>query len=117
MFLINGHAQDQLAVSDRATQFGDGSFTTARIVDGNICHLEAHLQRLQVACEKLRIAFSHWATLRQEMTMLATGHDSGVLKVIISRGSGAMGIQRHELSGSYPNPLRFCLSRLLFSVA
>lgn len=31
MFLINGHAQDQLAVSDRATQFGDGSFTTARI--------------------------------------------------------------------------------------
>ncbi len=51
MFLINGHAQDQLAVSDRATQFGDGSFTTARIVDGNICHLEAHLQRLQVACE------------------------------------------------------------------
>ncbi|WP_254889303.1 hypothetical protein, partial [Salmonella enterica] len=25
MFLINGHAQDQLAVSDRATQFGDGS--------------------------------------------------------------------------------------------
>ncbi len=91
MFLINGHAQDQLAVSDRATQFGDGSFTTARIVDGNICHLEAHLQRLQVACEKLRIAFSHWATLRQEMTMLATGHDSGVLKVIISRGSGGRG--------------------------
>lgn len=91
MFLINGHAQDQLAVSDRATQFGDGSFTTARIVDGNICHLEAHLQRLQVACEKLRIAFSHWSTLRQEMTMLATGHDSGVLKVIISRGSGGRG--------------------------
>ncbi|VDY43121.1 4-amino-4-deoxychorismate lyase [Salmonella enterica subsp. enterica serovar Daytona] len=26
MFLINGHAQDQLAVSDRATQFGDGKF-------------------------------------------------------------------------------------------
>ncbi|MGS8755078.1 aminodeoxychorismate lyase, partial [Salmonella enterica subsp. enterica serovar Infantis] len=30
MFLINGHAQDKRAVSDRATQFGDGSFTTAR---------------------------------------------------------------------------------------
>ncbi|ELM20548.1 4-amino-4-deoxychorismate lyase [Salmonella enterica subsp. enterica serovar Enteritidis str. SE30663] len=57
MFLINGHAQDQLAVSDRATQFGDGSFTTARIVDGNICHLEAHLQRLQVACRKITDRF------------------------------------------------------------
>ncbi|ECG8591674.1 aminodeoxychorismate lyase [Salmonella enterica subsp. salamae] len=91
MFLINGHAQDRLAVSDRATQFGDGSFTTACIINSHICHLEAHLQRLQIACEKLRISFNHWATLRQEMTMLAAGHDSGVLKAIISRGSGGRG--------------------------
>ena len=27
MFLINGHKQESLAVSDRATQFGDGCFT------------------------------------------------------------------------------------------
>ena len=26
MFLINGHKQESLAVSDRATQFGDGCF-------------------------------------------------------------------------------------------
>ena len=26
MFLINGHKQESLAVSDRATQFGDGLF-------------------------------------------------------------------------------------------
>ena len=31
MFLINGHKQESLAVSDRATQFGDGCFTTARV--------------------------------------------------------------------------------------
>ncbi len=34
MFLINGHKQESLAVSDRATQFGDGCFTTARVIDG-----------------------------------------------------------------------------------
>ncbi len=29
MFLINGQKQESLAVSDRATLFGDGCFTTA----------------------------------------------------------------------------------------
>ena len=36
MFLINGHKQESLAVSDRATQFGDGCFTTARVIDGKV---------------------------------------------------------------------------------
>lgn len=40
MFLINGREQDMLAASDRATQFGDGCFTTARITDGEICFLQ-----------------------------------------------------------------------------
>lgn len=39
MFLINGHKQESLAVSDRATQFGDGCFTTARVIDGkSVCY-------------------------------------------------------------------------------
>ena len=33
MFLINGLEQETLPASDRATQFGDGCFTTARILD------------------------------------------------------------------------------------
>ncbi len=36
MFLINGYKQESLAVSDRATQFGDGCFTTARVIDGKV---------------------------------------------------------------------------------
>lgn len=51
MFLINGREQGTLVASDRATQFGDGCFTTARIVDGNVCFLSAHLQRLDDACK------------------------------------------------------------------
>ncbi len=39
MFLINGLEQDTLPASDRATQFGDGCFTTARILDGDVCLL------------------------------------------------------------------------------
>ena len=37
MFLINGLEQEMLPASDRATQFGDGCFTTARILDGGVC--------------------------------------------------------------------------------
>ncbi|MCP6491475.1 aminodeoxychorismate lyase, partial [Klebsiella pneumoniae] len=49
MFLINGYKQESLAVSDRATQFGDGCFTTARVIDGKVSLLSAHIQRLQDA--------------------------------------------------------------------
>lgn len=91
MFLINGLEQDALPASDRAIQFGDGCFTTARILDGNVCLLEAHIRRLRHGCETLMIPFTHWDTLHQEMCRLSSGKQSGVLKVIITRGSGGRG--------------------------
>lgn len=91
MFLINGLEQDTLPASDRAIQFGDGCFTTARILDGEVCLLEAHIRRLQHASETLMIPFRLWDALRQEMCQLASGKPGGVLKVIISRGSGGRG--------------------------
>ncbi len=91
MFLINGLEQDSLPAGDRATQFGDGCFTTARILDGQVCLLDAHIRRLQLACETLLIPFTHWDTLRREMSQLASGKHSGVLKAILSRGSGGRG--------------------------
>ncbi|MFB1422241.1 aminodeoxychorismate lyase [Citrobacter freundii] len=91
MFLINGCEQNMLLASDRATQFGDGCFTTACIIDGEIPLFAAHLERLQDACQKLLISFENWSELQNEMKMLAKRHVRGVLKVIISRGSGGRG--------------------------
>ncbi|MCS5448387.1 aminodeoxychorismate lyase [Enterobacter huaxiensis] len=91
MFLINGLEQDSLPASDRATQFGDGCFSTARILDGAVCLLDAHILRLQTACETLLIPFTQWETLRHEMRLMAAEKRVGVLKVIISRGSGGRG--------------------------
>ncbi|MEJ5067511.1 aminodeoxychorismate lyase [Enterobacter sp. MYb186] len=91
MFLINGIPQETLPASDRAIQFGDGCFTTARIAAGQVCLLDAHLKRLQKSCEKLLIPYVAWAELEREMVELAQGNDRGVLKVIISRGSGGRG--------------------------
>lgn len=91
MFLINGKPQNELAADDRATQFGDGCFTTARVVDGQVHFLSAHLQRLRDACQRLLIPFIEWSILEQEMLSQASGHSHAVLKVLISRGSGGRG--------------------------
>lgn len=91
MLLINGAWQDSLPANDRAIQFGDGCFTTARIADGRLIMPTAHLFRLQQACERLWIPFNEWELLAAEMQQLAAQHEQGVLKVIISRGSGGRG--------------------------
>ena len=71
MFLINGAESETLAVNDRGVQFGDGCFTTARILRGQVQLLSAHLARLQTTCEKLFIPYDDWALLAQEMAHLA----------------------------------------------
>ncbi len=91
MFLINGVEKDVLVVNDRATQFGDGCFTTARVINGQIRLLAAHLLRLQNACEKLFIPFTEWQVLSQEMQELAGSQCEAVIKVVITRGAGGRG--------------------------
>ncbi|WP_437614785.1 aminodeoxychorismate lyase [Erwinia sp. V71] len=91
MVWVNGEQQQQLAVNDRAVQFGDGCFTTARVQAGKVQWLPAHLLRLQQATERLLIDSVDWRALEQEMVAAAAQQDDGVLKVIISRGSGGRG--------------------------
>lgn len=91
MFLINGTWQQTLAADDRAIQFGDGSFTTAHVIDGEVRHLQAHLDRLALACERLAITAPDFTVLRDEMQQVAQPHQHAVLKVIITRGVGGRG--------------------------
>lgn len=91
MFLINGLEQHSLPASDRAIQFGDGCFTTARVKEGRIHFLPQHLARLKRACDALFIPFNQWSTLEDEMRHLAEHQATGVLKVMISRGVGGRG--------------------------
>lgn len=91
MLWINGQLQKQLAVSDRGTQFGDGCFTTARVRDAEIVWLDRHLARLQQAAERLMLPAIDWSSLRQEMNLAARGRSEGIVKVILTRGSGGRG--------------------------
>lgn len=91
MYLINGQWQNEINASDRAVQFGDGCFTTARILAGNVRYYPDHLRRLQQACDALLITDVDWQALQQEIAMVVETTSEGVLKIILSRGAGGRG--------------------------
>lgn len=91
MPVINGRPQDTLDIYDRGLQFGDGCFTTARIIDGHIRLLTDHLVRLRRDAWRLHIGPLSWSGLKHEMQALAAEVERGVLKVMITRGSGGRG--------------------------
>ncbi|MFE0782583.1 aminotransferase class IV, partial [Serratia bockelmannii] len=91
MYWINGQRHDALAPSDRGLQFGDGCFTTARVIDGKIELLPWHLERLQQAAQRLMLPTTDWAAFEREMAQAAESIPLGVVKAILTRGSGGRG--------------------------
>ncbi|MTD39890.1 aminodeoxychorismate lyase [Erwinia sp. CPCC 100877] len=91
MWLINGEWQTHIAAGDRATQFGDGCFTTARVVQGEVRFVDDHLTRLAQGCDRLGISAPREDVLALEMRELAAGQARATLKVMITRGEGGRG--------------------------
>lgn len=91
MQLINGVKTSQLSSLDRGLQFGDGCFTTAQVIAGEVRHLAQHLDRLARDSQRLSIQFDAWAELKQEILSLAQQSERGVLKIILTRGVGGRG--------------------------
>ncbi|PHM45948.1 aminodeoxychorismate lyase [Xenorhabdus mauleonii] len=90
-YWINGNQCDRIAVSDRAVQFGDGCFTTIRVEQEQPALLSLHIKRLQKGVEKLFMPEFDWLQLESQIKQAVKGCESGVLKVILSRGEGGRG--------------------------
>lgn len=94
MILINGQSEDRINVLDRGVQYGDGVFETIAFRQGEAEFLTAHLQRLQLGCQRLKIDFpeTHLALLTAEFEQLcAAQHQDAVIKIIVTRGQGGRG--------------------------
>ncbi|MGL9769855.1 MAG: aminodeoxychorismate lyase [Sodalis sp. (in: enterobacteria)] len=91
MYWINGIPQAQLLPTDRTIHFGDGFFTTTRVVNGDIPLLAWHLERLKLAAQRLLFSSFDTDALRLEMLTVAEKGGDGVLKALISRGSSDRG--------------------------
>ncbi|WP_338804984.1 aminodeoxychorismate lyase [Xenorhabdus griffiniae] len=90
-YWINGNQCDHIPVNDRAVQFGDGCFTTIRVEQGIPALLPLHIKRLQKGVEKLFMPAPDWFQLENHIKQVVKGCDSGVLKIILSRGTGGRG--------------------------
>ena len=90
-FLINGELNDQIAISDRGLQYGDGLFETIAVEDGQCEHWHEHMSRLAEGCERLKIPVPDAQLLLSEAQQLFADKHLAVLKIMITRGSGGRG--------------------------
>jgi 4-amino-4-deoxychorismate lyase len=127
---VDGGPQESLPLTDRALHYGDGLFETIAVHDGSPRLISHHLDRLRLGCQRLSIMFTAWDALTSEIIKQAETLVHGVLKCIISRGSGGRGyypshqmVPRRILIAApypeYPNDLlsdgarlRFCITPL-----
>jgi len=92
--LVNGVQQNHIDIENRGLAYGDGLFTTAKILNGHIQYLTAHIERLFLGCEKLGITIPSRAELVNQLTAVASNYSLAVLKVIITANSGGRGYAR-----------------------
>jgi len=89
--LINGVASTHISANDRGLAYGDGFFTTAKVVNGKVEFWRDHVERLMRASNKFSIELPSLLTLFTEVQTVIAGVELGCLKIVITRGEGGRG--------------------------
>jgi 4-amino-4-deoxychorismate lyase len=90
LWLVNGR-QTGVDPSDRGLAYGDGLFETMGAANGSIRWLDYHLERLADGCGRLAIPAPDPREIREEIRAHCPHGGRAVVKLIITRGSGARG--------------------------
>ena len=91
-----GDRGDFVPFDDRGLNYGDGLFETMRAAIGRIPLLEGHLRRLIAGCRRLRMPAPSREALLAAAGSAAAGLDDGVVKLLVTRGSGGRGYRPPE---------------------
>ncbi|MBK1642296.1 aminodeoxychorismate lyase [Chromatium okenii] len=102
---IDGQPQHQLPVTERGLHYGDGLFETLLLHNGQLCQWTRHLHRLSVGAARLGIPLPDVAQLTAELFEFTQNINSGVVKLILTRGSGGRGYRPPQ----QPTPHRILL--------
>jgi 4-amino-4-deoxychorismate lyase len=89
-WLVNGQP-GYLDPGDRGLAYGDGLFETMAADSGAIRWLDYHLERLRSGCRRLKIPAPDEAVLRREIAECCPPAGKAVVKLIVTRGTGARG--------------------------
>jgi 4-amino-4-deoxychorismate lyase len=96
--LVNGSPSDQIPISDRGLHYGDGLFETIAVIDANPLAWQRHMARLERGEEVLGFPQTDRELLLAEASELCRETQRGVLKIILTRGSGGRGYRPPEQS-------------------
>jgi 4-amino-4-deoxychorismate lyase len=97
---INGQQEQHFLINNRGLAYGDGVFTTAKVLNGNVQFLSAHIERLTISCSKLNISLPDFNKMIIEITDEAKKYELSVVKIIITVGDGGRGYSRQGCSSS-----------------
>ncbi|MDD5388868.1 MAG: aminodeoxychorismate lyase [Gallionellaceae bacterium] len=89
--LVNGIAGAALDPLDRGLQYGDGVFRTLRLENGKPRWWEEQLAKLAADAARLAIACPEASLWQSDLANLAGRLSGGVIKLLLTRGSGARG--------------------------
>ncbi|MDZ5602192.1 aminodeoxychorismate lyase [Pseudomonas sp. RP23018S] len=87
---VDGQPATALNLQNRGLAYGDGLFETIAVRAGWPSLLDAHLARLALGCQRLRIP-ADLALVRDEVVRYASAVGEGVVKLILTRGDSARG--------------------------
>ena len=97
--LVNGVQQNHIDIENRGIAYGDGLFTTAKILNGSVQHLSQHVERLIFGCERLEINSPSSKKLTKQLVSIAKNYSLAVLKVMVIASTGGRGYARSKSNG------------------
>lgn len=86
------------SVGDRSFQFGDGLFSTIKVIEGKPQLWDLHVSRLQDGVQRLGITAPNWNQLAECVHQSVTA-ETQVVKVLISRGHAGRGYSPTNVKG------------------
>jgi 4-amino-4-deoxychorismate lyase len=89
--LVNGEETSSVNALDRGLQYGDGVFRTLKVVAGGVRWWEDQYGKLADDCAALQLHCPDREVLEGEVQQLVHEPDVGVIKIIVTRGSGQRG--------------------------
>jgi 4-amino-4-deoxychorismate lyase len=91
VILVDGESVDRLPADDRGLLYGDGVFRTLRVVAGEPRWWDEQIARLTEDCARLGLSAPDSALWRADLARLSPDLNEGVLKLLVTRGSGPRG--------------------------
>lgn len=91
MTLINGIPCDTISVNDRGLLYGDGVFRTMLLRHGTVVQWQRHYAKLAHDCSAIDLHCPSESTFNEELASLVEHTQEGVIKVLVTRGSGQRG--------------------------